>query len=47
MDRQGDAVCCCADASVPRKISKAGYDITPLTQTQLKEEAAKVDANTR
>ncbi|EIE27482.1 methionine-R-sulfoxide reductase [Coccomyxa subellipsoidea C-169] len=35
------------DDSVPRKVSKLGYDITPLTQGKLKEEAAKVDANTR
>ena len=36
-----------ADANVQRKISKSGYDITPLTQAQRDELAAKVDANTR
>lgn len=36
-----------ADAGVERKVSKLGYDITPLTKAQRDQEAAKVDANTR
>ncbi len=36
-----------ADSNVQRKVSKSGYDITPLTQAQRDELAAKVDANTR
>ncbi|CAL5223823.1 g6398 [Coccomyxa viridis] len=35
------------DSNVQRKVSKSGYDITPLTQAQRDELAAKVDANTR
>ena len=38
---------CAADANVQRKVSSSGYDITPLTQAQRDELAAKVDANTR
>ena len=36
-----------ADSNVQRKVSKSGYDITPLTQAQRDELAAKVDATTR
>ena len=36
-----------AESNVQRKVSKSGYDITPLTQAQRDELAAKVDANTR
>ena len=36
-----------ADSTVQRKTSKSGYDITPLTQAQRDELAAKVDATTR
>ncbi len=42
-----DYPCMSADESVPRKMSKSGYDITPLTKEQLAQQAAKVDANTR
>ena len=38
---------CAADANVQRKVSASGYDITPLTQAQRDELAAKVDVNTR
>ena len=34
-------------ASTPRKMSKAGYDITPLTQEQVDADAAKASPNTR
>ena len=37
----------CADSNVQRKVSHSGYDITPLTQAQRDELAAKVDATTR
>jgi hypothetical protein len=36
-----------SSADVPRKMSKAGYDITPLTQEQVDAEAAKASPNTR
>ncbi|CAL8463493.1 g3027 [Coccomyxa elongata] len=35
------------DESIPRKISKSGYDITPLTKQQLEKEAASVPQATR
>ena len=34
-------------ANMPRKMSKAGYDITPLTQELKDAEAAKASPNTR
>ena len=35
------------DANVQRRVSKAGYDITPLTKEQRDAEAAKADSTTR
>ena len=35
------------DPNVPRKVSKAGYDITPMTKEQRDAEAAKADPMTR
>lgn len=40
-------LCLYVDSNVQRKVSKLGYDITPLTQAQRDELAGKVDANTR
>ena len=35
------------DPNVPRKVSKAGYDITPLSKEQRDAEAAKASPTTR